>query len=470
MPTTILSLVFGTRLSIARLIVMVSLLTLGVLSFAAGPAGASDAGCPSSGVGGVPPCTHVTDYTSFAVAPGGGFWVQRDGADFAGSGPKGTYAIDGAPQFANINDIGTIVAVPGQVGYWMVSSVGTIYARGAAPQLCGGSLTNCTGYNAPRGLSFGDGNITGAAATPDGQGLWAVSDQGKLFTVGTAPALGDVTQFGCSENRSGAPTAVVGTPSGNGYYILCADGGVFTFGDAVFYGSLSGGVGKGSDATGLALSFNPLGQVVGYWIVTSDGGVFSYGQAPFLGSAGGNNGGFPVTDIVALPGGMSYAWVHTSARVEFSRTMGNWVLTSASIQIGYNLGAIGVASQEPQTPIQLSQADGNISQQWIFWETDSAGVYQLVNGWSALCAYRSATSSGTPLTQTTCLARNASGYANQLWTLYSPSPIQSVPIVQILPNGGAPNQYFVAGDASGNVFLAPTSTQNPGWRLTGISP
>jgi hypothetical protein len=229
--------------------------------------------------------------TSVAAAPGGGFWVQVDKmADFGVRAE--TLAKEGAPAFPDVPIPGSVAAIPGRNGYWIVTDDGQIHARGDAPELCGGKLSNCSGF--PKS-PVAKGYIVAAAATPSGNGLWAVGRDGSVWTAGNAQALGDV------QRDPAVPTGIVATPSGNGYYIVSDDGGVFSFGDALFFGSTGGKKPGGHAVTGLALSIGADGQVNGYWLVAEDGGIFTFGSAPFWGASGGNNGGNSVTSIVSFP-------------------------------------------------------------------------------------------------------------------------------------------------------------------------
>jgi hypothetical protein len=245
--------------------------------------------------------------TSIAAAPAGGFWVQVE--------TGGTVAVDGAPNFGSIDLGGSIAAIPGRNGYFIVSSGGRIFARGDAPQLCDGLLSDCSGF--PKN-AVASQSIVGAAATPSGNGLWALSRDRKVWTAGDARSHGDV------QSDPSIPTGIAATPSGNGYYIVMKDGGVFSFGDALFYGSNGGKPPGGHPVTGIAQSIGDGGKVNGYWLVADDGGVFTYGSAPFWGSPGGRNGGSPVTSIVSFPAAApngpphrtrGYAWVHQNGQV-----------------------------------------------------------------------------------------------------------------------------------------------------------
>lgn len=218
-------------------------------------------------------------------------------------------------QFDDFASPGNIIAVPRTRGYRIVTAYGEIIPRGRpdVSTLCGGRLSNCTGYPANPPYSQ---PIVGVAATPSGAGLWALDRHGKVWAAGDGVWHGDA-------QHQGIPTGIAATPSGKGYYIVNSSGGVYSFGDAVFYGSTGG---NGSGITGIALSIDENGKVNGYWLVGNDGGIITFGQAPFWGSTGGNNGGSRVISIVAFPGitpldqpprrTEGYAWVHADGGVE----------------------------------------------------------------------------------------------------------------------------------------------------------
>jgi hypothetical protein len=345
------------------------------------------------------PTSERVFLTSIAAAPNGGFWLQRDGR--ADKVISSTYAIDGAPEFANVPEPGSIAAIPGQEGYWVVTETGSIFARGSAPQLCGGQLSNCSGFpKSPKQSQY----ISAVAATPDGQGLWAVGTDGKLWTAGTAPALGDVTK------DKTTPTGIVGTPSGNGYYIVKADGGVFAFGDAVFYGSTGGKRPGNKDATGIALSLDRTGDVIGYWIVFEDGGVLTFGDAPFLGSSGG--GGSNATGIAALPNGRSYAWVHSNGLIVMSRTIPTVVITNTYGNLGR---VVDAPDASPGGQLVMAMPNGSTTQEWDLWPANDAGTeVELVNVNSLLCADLPNNDVEEDIAQYPCHGGN-----NQLWKISS---------------------------------------------------
>jgi hypothetical protein len=60
--------------------------------------------------------------SSIAAAPNGGFWVQFDKTQVDRSGE--TLTLEGAPAFENVRKRGSIAAIPGRNGYWVVSDEG----------------------------------------------------------------------------------------------------------------------------------------------------------------------------------------------------------------------------------------------------------------------------------------------------------------------------------------------------------
>ncbi|MEI9979583.1 MAG: hypothetical protein WDN23_11395 [Edaphobacter sp.] len=103
-----------------------------------------------------------SNYTTIAVAPNGGYWVQI--YDAYGHGK--TIALNGAPQFESIPYIGFITSSPGVNGYWIVTPNGKIINRGAAASICNGDLTTYSNFRP----GHGDKPLSSAAVTPDGRG------------------------------------------------------------------------------------------------------------------------------------------------------------------------------------------------------------------------------------------------------------------------------------------------------------
>lgn len=233
--------------------------------------------------------------TSVAPAANGGIWVQ--GLD------GGTTALGDAPVFDSVAASGTIVGRPQGDGYWIVTPDGTISARGAAPDLCGGSFQAC-------GKPAHSVDIVDAASTPDGRGIVAVGRDGEVWTAGFATNYGDARK-GLGDELA---TGIAMTPDG-GYYIVGSKGGVFAIGPGTpFHGSL-GGKNK-RQITGIAVcttkDADGNAHADGYWLVDETGGISAF-NAPFHGSSGGN--GHDVTGIAATLDGQHYMWVDAKGNV-----------------------------------------------------------------------------------------------------------------------------------------------------------
>jgi hypothetical protein len=294
----------------------------------------------------------LLSYTSIAAAPGGGFWIQISNGPLRGR----TVSMGGAPNFGSVDKGGSIVAVPGRNGYWVVGTDYTVTPKGDAPALCPAPSNSCGSFNDPKD------RVVGAAATPDGGGIWMATLNGKIFTVGTARPYGDALS-------AIATTGIVGTPSGKGYYIVRSNGGVSTRGDAAFLGSLENNLPRGQAITGIALSLNAAGQPNGYWLVGVDGGVYALGSALFLGSTGGGRI-YDVTNILAINDARAYVWVHVNGNVESSREF--LKVTIRSLRSGNN---ITVANGSPYGGRPLTQAtpSGSISQRWYVYPAGAKG-------------------------------------------------------------------------------------------------
>jgi hypothetical protein len=345
--------------------------------------------------------------TSIAAAPNGGFWVQRDDTRSA------TLALDGAPDLGSIDERGSIVTTPGRIGYWIVGISGKIYAAGDAQSFCNGELSTCSQY--PRSPVPSQW-IVAAAAKSNGQGLWAISADRKVYAAGDAKSYGDVKD-------KQTPTSIVGTPSGNGYYVLEKDGGVFAFGDAKFYGSTGGKKPGGHNATGLALSLNPAHEVTGYWMVSDDGGIYSFGDAQFLGSSGG--GDRYVSGITARQEGRSYAWVNIFDQVTKSQTTPSEVITSR-----YSGLVMGVANNNLETQLKQYPTDStNKALQWNVWPiSPNSNVVQLVNVSSGLCVQVSGSVQAATIIQGTCKGREQVRN-DQLFTVLTDTDIRQFALV-----------------------------------------
>src|SRR5947208_1333045 len=98
-----------------------------------------------------------------------------------------------------------------------------------------------------------------------------------IVAYGSAPFLGPQS----SQKLASPLVDIAATPNGDGYWAVAADGGVFSYGNAAFLGSM-GGKHLNKPIVGIAAA--PTG--LGYWLVASDGGIFAYGTAALVGSTG----------------------------------------------------------------------------------------------------------------------------------------------------------------------------------------
>jgi hypothetical protein len=232
-------------------------------------------------------------------------------------------------------DVVALLACPGG-GYWGVTGLGGVAARGGAPD---------AGSAGSAPLAW---LVKGGAATPSGRGYWLVASDGGVFTFGDAGFFGSLGGTTLRQPIVG----MAATPSGKGYWMVASDGGVFTFGDAPFLGSL-GSVRLNRPIVGMAAT--PSGR--GYWLVASDGGVFTFGDARFFGSPAAPG---PADRIVALaptPAGGGY-WVASAAGVvsAFGDAVAAGGMTSPP-----KLPVVGLAATPAGHGYWLVAADGAVS-------------------------------------------------------------------------------------------------------------
>src|SRR5581483_8249524 len=172
-------------------------------------------------------------------------------------------------------------------GYWMLGADGRVYSFGAAPAL---------------------GNTASGAVdvepTPSGRGYWVMARTGAVSAFGDAPALGNVDTARLTAGEETASLSA--TPTGKGYWIFTNRGRAVPFGDAPFLGDMSqtklNGPVLGSVAT-------PTGK--GYYMVASDGGIFAFGDAAFAGSMGGKKLNASMQSLVPDSDGKGY-WLVAS--------------------------------------------------------------------------------------------------------------------------------------------------------------
>ncbi len=259
---------------------------------------------------------------------GATYSVRVSANSYGGPGeysPMSSGVVPGKPVSNPVPDPGVGAAGPPvpsnapRFGYWMLNSLGTVYALGDAPRLgdpapylneihvdavdlepspSGKSywVVDSRGktYNFGEflllsdGVGPGAGRVVSMSATPSGKGYWLFTERGEVF------AYGDATHFGDLRGKKLNATVLdsIPTPSGRGYYMVAADGGIFAFGDARFHGSMGG-----RKLNSPVQSLVPDGDGNGYWLVAADGGVFAF-DAPFRGSMGGRKLNKPVSGMI----------------------------------------------------------------------------------------------------------------------------------------------------------------------------
>ncbi|MGH2687886.1 MAG: S8 family peptidase, partial [Actinomycetota bacterium] len=133
-------------------------------------------------------------------------------------------------------------------------------AASADPSFSGAALGLVTAQIADNDTLGPLGGASGGAS-----GYWLVASVGGIFAFGDAGFQGSTGDI-----RLAQPiVAMATTPSGLGYWLVASDGGIFAFGDARFHGS-TGGIKLARPIVGMA----PTPSGGGYWLVASDGGIF----------------------------------------------------------------------------------------------------------------------------------------------------------------------------------------------------
>ena len=213
---------------------------------------------------------------SLTFSSGGYAWLKANGARYgwnhAGWAEPGGSACPEAWHWEWVGDGGRmhfdtiradVVGVVGcpAGGYWGLSGLGGVTARGGAPE---------AGSAASSPLAW---LVKGGAATPSGRGYWLVASDGGIFTFGDAAFRG-------SAGGAAGPGPVVGmaaAPTGQGYWLVWASGAVKAYGDAVAAGGLAEA--PNLPVVGLA----PTASGRGYWLAAADGGLFAFGDAAYQG-------------------------------------------------------------------------------------------------------------------------------------------------------------------------------------------
>ena len=148
------------------------------------------------------------------TASGAGYWLfGADGGVFA----YGNAAYDGGLPGLGVNVDDVVSAARHGSGYCLLRENGWVYcfAPGDGGQLASGGAQ----FSMPH-------PATAIAATPDGNGYWAVDQKGDVYTEGTAGYAG-----GLGSDTLNAPVIGISAgPNNSSYRMAGADGGIFTFG------------------------------------------------------------------------------------------------------------------------------------------------------------------------------------------------------------------------------------------------
>jgi hypothetical protein len=198
---------------------------------------------------------------------------------------------------------------------------------------------------APQGAGT---TVVGAAATPSGNGYWAVTDRGRVVAFGDAPALGGLESKPLNQPIVG----MAGTPSGRGYWLVARDGGIFSYGDAAFYGS-TGAMRLNQPIVGMTSS--PTGR--GYQFVAADGGVFSFGDAAFYGSTGAMRLNQPIVGMATTRSGRGY-WLVARDGGIFS--FGDAAFFGSTGAMRLNQPIIGMARSRAGGGYRMVASDGGV--------------------------------------------------------------------------------------------------------------
>ncbi len=265
----------------------------------------------------------VRDIVGIAATPDGlGYWLLgADGGVFSFGDAQFYGSLPSVLGHPATNPMTAIVPTSDGHGYWIVGTDGGVFAFGDA-----GFYGSLPGINvSPNPARVADSVAFHAyaasqdvffAPTPDAHGYWVVDSVGNVYAFGDAGFFGSLPGVlsGASErilpndvvtgHQATIPvTGFAATADGHGYWMATTNGSIYTFGDATFYGSLpSQGISvpqvtingyTAPSTVGVNLPLSTVSALVrtpdgkGYWLTSLDGGVFSFGDAQFHGSVPG---------------------------------------------------------------------------------------------------------------------------------------------------------------------------------------
>ncbi|MEA3019931.1 MAG: hypothetical protein QOI47_1455 [Actinomycetota bacterium] len=190
--------------------------------------------------------------------------------------------------------------------------------------------------------------VVGAARTPDDRGLWLVSSDGGVFTVGDAAFFGSKP----AQSPTRPAVGIAATPQGDGYWVVATDGTITAFGAAREHGSPA----KSTLARPIVgIAATPTGR--GYWLAAADGEVFAYGDATTFDAATRSVSNAPVVAIAATPTGRGYWLARDDGAVS---AFGDAASVSPSTGTALAEPIVGITPTPTGRGYWLAAADGGI--------------------------------------------------------------------------------------------------------------
>ncbi len=250
------------RAHLARLMMAISAVPVGLMTTAISLSGGSAAAatsCPANAGG---PVEHAVAVADVQVGGCAGYLVVSASGQVSAFGAA-TYHGDLTAVHLNAPIVGVASTADGG-GYYLLGADGGIFSFGDAH------------FYGSTGNVHLDQPVVGMAATSDGGGYWLVASDGGVFSFGDARFYGSTGNVHLDQ----PVVAMARSGDGRGYDLVASDGGVFSFGDARFYGSLGGHP--------LAFPVVGLGATPddsGYTLVDQYGQVYPFGDAQYYGSA-----------------------------------------------------------------------------------------------------------------------------------------------------------------------------------------
>jgi hypothetical protein len=268
-------------------------------------AGASPPTCSASPITVYSLTAPIVTSVSPGFGPtGGGTTVTIDGVHFTGATAV-NFGWRPASTFKVISDTQvTAVAPSGLAGS---VDVNVVTSQGVSPPSSSDLFT------------YPENNYVSAAMTPDGMGMWMLTE-GGLVTTG-----GDAESFGFPKNLLSYCAAITPTADGHGYWIVTRAGQIYAFGDASPAGSFPS-IAFGDSVTAV------LRGSSGLWIVTKLGSVLAVNGAPSLGSDGLATINDPIVGAATSPDHNGYWLTDSYGNVASFGDAGNF----GSLRSAYN--------------------------------------------------------------------------------------------------------------------------------------